>query len=622
MKLASRTRKSVTRIAALIGSAWIGAGAPTAPRGALAQDMMGSGGAAPVVHDPAYFRTNVLPILTQQCLGCHEAGLPDNKTRHRLVPPAADGKFSDDVVRRNYESVRLLVDAKEPERSPLLLKLVPVSRGGVDHDGGKADDSELPAALADPRGPLVAWTFGATPTDAPPIAAWAPVPRQVAIGDEVRLDATLAFDPEGKPVTVRWEVYDAPQGARARPEDPQAKTTRIVPDRDGPWTVRLRVDDGKLRGWPGLVRFAAVRKAAVVSPEGPAPAATAVVDAVARRETRQLHLDLWGRTPTDEELARSAALPYARRVDALLDTEETWRNWLEEECFYFLLIDQFRPVSDRVAAIPQRMREGRMSFRDAHQTIALSSEFNARNPGNDTYCTVVLEQLLGIEVQKNVRVLESAKAAYDGRPQKLFDVPVRNQSDVVQATLAQRAYPDLFLRRMERRFLVQDLPRPEHDAAVDILQTTPQHFQGMLREWLLSDRYHGPARPPHRKNDFQFIRSLFVDLLGRPPAYEEFRNMRNALQALADPTPLRGVLAKVLLDSSAAVAPPAPPAGETERYPGDRWRPQVTDLFRRLLGRDPSTREMDVFVQTLQEPGATWRTAALGILSSPQYQYY
>jgi hypothetical protein len=629
------------RLAATAAALLLVAALPVAPP-VLGQDAMSGEGPA-VVHDPAYFRDRVLPVLAAQCLGCHAADNPDNQSRNRLVAPGPGGKFDDDAVRRNYENVRALMDARRPERSPLLLKLVPASRGGVDHDGGKANDEGFPKDLVAADAPLIAWAFGATPTDTPPVAVSAPVPRQVTVGEEVRLDATLSRDAEGKPVTVTWEVHDAPQGARAKPEDPAAKVTRIVPDREGPWVVRLRVDDGKLRGWPALLRFAAVRRRD--SPDTPvAPGAAAQVDSATRRAVRQLYLDLWGRTPADDELARLAALPHERRVDALLDTEETWRNWLEDEAFYFLLIDQFRPVSDRVAAIPAAMREGRMSFRDAHQTIALSSEFNARNPGNDTYCTVVLEQFLGIEVQKNVRVLDAAKAAYDGKPQKLFNVPVRNQSDVVQATLDQKGYTDLFVRRMERRYLRADLPAAEHDAAVAILQSQPRQFRTVLRDWLVSDRATGPARAPRAKSDFQFIRSLFVDLIGRPPAYEEFRNMRNALQALADPTPLRGVLAKVLLDSSAALPPAGtsgpgggagPPGGAggsggsggasgsaPERYPGDRWRPVVTDLFRRLLGRDPSQSEMEVFVSTLQEPGATWRTAAMGILSSSQYQYY
>lgn len=581
---------------------------------------MMSGESAPVIHDPAYFRDRVMPLLLRHCAGCHDDASPDNTTRHRLVRAAPDGRTDENVVRRNYESVRALLDARRPERSPILLKLVPPSRGGVDHDGGKADDDSFPKDLVAADSPLVAWAFGATPADAPPLAIFSPVQRQVAVGEEVRLDATLSRDPDGREVTVQWELHDAPQGARAKPEDPRAKVTRIVPDREGPWVLRLHVDDGKLRGWPAFVRFAAVRKAAAPT-AGDAPAATsATVDSATRRAVRQVYLDLWGRAPTDEELVRLAPLSHEARIDALLDTEEAWRNWLEDEAFYFLLIDQLRPVSDRVAAIPAAMRDGRTHFRDAHRTIALSSEFNARNPGNDTYCTVVFEQFLGMEVQKNVRLLETAKLAYDGKSQRLFNVQVRNQSDVVQATLEQKASTDLFVRRMERRFLRADLPKAEHDAAVAILHAQPSQFRTVLREWLLSDRYAGAARAPRAKNDLQFIRTLFVDLVGRPPAYEEFRNMRNALQALADPAPLRGVLARVLLDSSAVVAPPVLAADE--RYPGDRWRPTVTDLFRRLLGRDPSTVEMETFVQVLQEPGATWRTAAMGLLSSPQYGWY
>lgn len=610
---------------AVVAALFAAAAAPAA-----AEDMMmgGAGDPPPVVPDPGYLRDKVLPLLDRHCGGCHDASLSDNRTRNKLVAPGADGRFDADAVRRNYDNLKQFLDPQRPERSALLQKLV--SGGGIDHDGGKADDSDFPADLLDARGPLVAWVFGATLADAPPVALAAPVPRQVTVGEEVRLDASLSADPEGKPVAIRWEVYDAPQRGEAKPEDPRAKATRIVPDREGPWVVRLCVDDGKLRGMPALVRFAAVRKAA---PPGPAPSAAAggegapdasavlaALDVEARRTTRMLYLDLWGRSPTSEELAALAPLPFEQRVDALLDSEQTWANWIEDECFYFLLIDQFRPVSDRVKALPGQLRDGRTSWRDALRTIALSAEFNARNPGNDTYCTVVLEQFLGIEVQKQPRVLEAAKQAYDGKLQRLFDTRVQNQSDVVQVTLAQKAATDLFVRRMAQRFLAQDLPKGEHEAVVSILHGSPQMFREVVREWLLSGRYAGAARRPHRKNDLQFIRSLFVDVLGRPPSYEEFRNMRNALQALADPAPLRGVLGKVLLDSSAALAPPVPDG--PERYPGDRWRPQVTDLFRRFLGRDPSQREMDVFVETLQEKGATWRTAAQGLLAAPEYGYY
>jgi hypothetical protein len=73
------------------------------------------------------------------------------------------------------------------------------------------------------------------------------------------------------------------------------------------------------------------------------------------------------------------------------------------------------------------------------------------------------------------------------------------------------------------------------------------------------------------------------------------------------------VLAKVLLDSGAALPPDAP---------ADRPEDAVRDLFRRLLGRDPERKEHAAFTAALRQPGTTWRTAALALLTSSQYQYY
>ncbi len=599
------------------------AAADDSPPDAMGGPMAGS---APrrVVHDPVYFRENVLPLLDRNCASCHDAADPENKSKNRLVARGKDGAWTDDAVRLNYENVVKFLDPATPERSTVLLKLVPVSFGGIDHDGGKADDEHLPRALLDPKGPLVAWIFGAGPAAAPPVAVSAPLPRTVTLGEEVPLDASLTYDPDGDPVSVSWDVADAPQNARAQVEDSRAKRTRIVPDREGPWVIRCRPSDGKLSGWPLRLRFAVVPKKRDDAPAAPT-ASPDSIDSATRRLTRELHLDLFGRTPTEDELARWATMPAEARVDAMLSSPESWRNWFDEESFYFLLIDQFRPVSDRLAAVPEKMAAGEISFRDVHREFALSAEFNARNPGNDTYVTVVFEQFLGMEVQKEPRVLAAGKKMYDGAVSRIFDEKGDSQSDVVRITLAQPSYVDLFLRRMQMRYLGEELPKAEHEASLSLLAADPRLFRQVLREWLLSDRYGGPARSPKPKNDRQFIRSLFVDLLGRPPAYEEFRNMRNALQAISDPKPLRGVMAKVLLDSGAVLAPAAAAASAAPGSTGittDQADSQIRELFRRLLGRDPERKEHAAFTAALREPGTTWRTAALALLSSPQYQYY
>ena len=64
------------------------------------------------------------------------------------------------------------------------------------------------------------------------------------------------------------------------------------------------------------------------------------------------------------------------------------------------------------------------------------------------------------------------------------------------------------------------------------------------------------ALPQRRsKTERQFLRGLWHDLLERTPTYEELRNLRNAMQAMADPAPLRSVLAKVVLDSGKCTLP-------------------------------------------------------------------
>ncbi len=572
--------------------------------------MAGPAARLPVVHDPAYFREKVLPLVDRHCMECHDAADKTNKSKNRLTRRAKEG-WTDEAVEANYKNVVQFLSADRPERSTVLAKLCPVADGGIDHDGGKADDVHLPRELLDPKGPLVAWIFGATMTSAPPVAVAAPAPRTVTLGDALPLDASMSFDPDGDAVSVTWDVADAPQNARARVDDPQAKKTQLVPDREGPWVVTCRPSDGKLSGWPLRLRFAVIPK---TGPGAVTPTAgSADVDPAARRLTRALFLDLWGRTPTEEEMATWCALPPEQRIDKMVAATETWRNWFDDESFYFLLIDQFRPVSDRLAAVPDRLAKGEMSFRDAHHELALSPEFNARNPGNDTFVTVMFEQFLGMEVQKQPRVLEAGKKMYDGVLARLFEQKGDSQSDVVKITLAQRAYVDTFLRRMERRYLADDLPKAEREATLAALTSDARLFPMILRDWLHSERYASPTRAPRPKSDRQFIRSLFVDVIGRPPAYEEFRNMRNALQAIADPKPLRGVLSKVLLDSGAALAPAAPP---------DDPEGQVRELFRRLLGRDPERREHQIFAEALRKPGNTWRTAAMALLNSPQYQYY
>jgi hypothetical protein len=97
------------------------------------------------------------------------------------------------------------------------------------------------------------------------------------------------------------------------------------------------------------------------------------------------------------------------------------------------------------------------------------------------------------------------------------------------------------------------------------------------------------------------------------PDIEELRRLRNALQALADPRPIRSVLVRMILAS--AKRPALPGAG---RPPAE----QVAELFLRFLGRRPTQSEAGAFVSMLQQGAASAEQAARALLTSPEYQYY
>ena len=60
---------------------------------------------------------------------------------------------------------------------------------------------------------------------------------------------------------------------------------------------------------------------------------------------------------------------------------ELWGNWLDEQLYYFLLIDNFRPESESIRALPGELARGELDVVSAIHRIVLSPNFNQRNPG-------------------------------------------------------------------------------------------------------------------------------------------------------------------------------------------------------------------------------------------------
>lgn len=337
-------------------------------------------------------------------------------------------------------------------------------------------------------------------------------------------------------------------------------------------------------------------------------------DVLDHRTVRTVHLDVVGRPPYERDYRFWVGKSPGELRDALLSGREFWDHWYEEQLYYFLLLNNFRPESERAAAISGDLHAGRIGVRDAIHRIALTSSFDHRNPGADTFVTVVMEQLCGLEVQKIPRELEIAKKIYDGAPGAFLGSAGRCQADVVRIAIESRLFvPHLLAREHER--LVHARADPKDLAAwASRLQTDPSAYLPLVRAWLSGDAYRARLDQPVPQPNRLYVRSLFVDLMDRLPTTAEAEPLREALDGLADPTPLRSILARMLLDSGKAGVPARKDIADPAEW--------VRGLFLRLLGRAATDAELEVFAAALAEPECRPSTVVCAVVSSPEYARY
>jgi hypothetical protein len=328
---------------------------------------------------------------------------------------------------------------------------------------------------------------------------------------------------------------------------------------------------------------------------------------------RRLCLDVLQRTPSAAEQRAFVGAPVDLVVTRLCGQLEAMEIWLEQQLFYFLLIDNFRPQTALVQKLPGLLQDGRLSARDAIGEIVLCPSFSRRNPGNDTFVSVVLEQCLGITVQERQhrKTLEAGKEMYDGRRVRFLGEEGASQADLVKIVLGQRGFTRCLLDRHHRALLGTELAADAPE--VDRVHEAPETFFAVIAEWLAGEDYRDALAVPRRRSDTQFVRSLYMDLLDRRPTYEELRNMRNAMQSMADPAPIRAVMAKVILDSGKAVLPSRGEDGDAAF---------VRQCFVRYLGREPDQEESDRFVSILGHNDAEPQHVVRALVGSPEYQYY
>jgi hypothetical protein len=332
------------------------------------------------------------------------------------------------------------------------------------------------------------------------------------------------------------------------------------------------------------------------------------------RRLRSLFLDLLGRPPFEAERAQWLGKGTRVLLDALLGSPDFWAHWFDEQLYYFMLIDNFRPEGEGVDAIPAGLAGGKLSVRDAIHRIALLPSFDLRNPGADTFVTVVMEQITGMTVQLARRELEIGKGAYDGRPGLFLGANAANQSDVVKVAVLHKDAARHFAAREHLRIVGAPLERRALADAARELHKDPWSYLAVLRGWLLSEAYAARLVRGQELPNRLFVRALFVDLLEREPTPDEAETLRGALDGLGDSRPLRAVVVRMLLDSGRVALPE-----KTSIADPTAW---VREQFRRFLARDASQDELRVFVTAFHDEACEPKTILQVLLSDPAYHRY
>src|SRR6185436_18753420 len=217
-------------------------------------------------------------------------------------------------------------------------------------------------------------------------------------------------------------------------------------------------------------------------------------------ELRTLYLDLLRRPPFESERLEFRKRmvfdggPYvsrevAGRASQLVETREFWQQWFEEQLYYFLLVDNFAPRGESMLSIPEELAGGKIDVREAIHRIALSSSFDQRNPGADTFVTVVMEQLAGLAVERNRRELEIGKGVYDGKPGNFLGRAGSTQSDIVRNAIEQRTFAESFIQREYRRYVHAAADKREITPWINAFQADPRVYAELLHGWITSAAY-------------------------------------------------------------------------------------------------------------------------------------
>ena len=98
--------------------------------------------------------------------------------------------------------------------------------------------------VSDPYSSVVRSEIVLRTLNVPPIAIIS-APQIIKIGDEVTIDGTGSYDPDGDTITYQWQLSFRPNDSQTTLSSLTEPTTRLYIDKEGTYTIELQVNDGK-----------------------------------------------------------------------------------------------------------------------------------------------------------------------------------------------------------------------------------------------------------------------------------------------------------------------------------------------------------------------------------------
>lgn len=429
--------------------------------------------------------------------------------------------------------------------------------------------------------------------------------EQVASVDGVPLatDLPAIFDARrklaGKRADRLMELADwcGRVGLAERRKEVAKAITEIEPEHAAAWALL-----GRFRYRGDWAERGALEKTGAVDAEG-----RLVGTARDVRQIRSLYLDCLGRPPRRRELREALAVSPRTVVQRLFAGVEAWSWWLEDLAARLVGPHAVPALAGRIKEMAESLSFGEENVRQAYRLLLDSDALRVASSDDPTYVRTVIGEVLGPTAARDAGFVEKSVKMVQGQRVALFGERGESREEFVDIVLRQPTFYKRLAHREALRFLGKELTRRELARASIRLAASPESFQQLRQRWLVPSE-DAPLRAPRPLSEGQFLRSVYVDALGRLPGPDEMQRLHEVARGLPGPgsrTAIAGLLCRSPRLQVPAVDDPQKAA----------W---VADRFRLMLGRHPTGAEFTACTAADVSP----RDVLRYLFSRPEYQSY